>query len=130
MHLKTQFNRFWLRNYTKTRSLLLARGPSGLLTCPSRPSGAQAKGHTHRTLTIYDALTMDDAMLFGDGPTDGRTDKAILGVGLWFYWDAMRQAMLVIVYTIVYSQCKMRVSLGLSARRARKTSQEARRASS
>ena len=53
---------------------LLARGPSGLLTCPSRPSGAQAKEHTHRTLTIYDALTMDDAMLFGDGRTNGRTD--------------------------------------------------------
>ena len=40
---------------------LLARGSSGLFTCPSRPSGAQAKGHTHRTLTIYDALTIDDA---------------------------------------------------------------------
>ena len=40
---------------------LLARGPSGLLTCPSRPSGAQAKGHTHRTLTIYDALAIADA---------------------------------------------------------------------
>ena len=62
-----------------TRSLgpqLLARGPSGLLTCPLRPSGAQAKGHTHRTLTIYDALAIDDAaeILL-------RTDKAILGVG-------------------------------------------------
>ena len=37
-----------------------------------------------------------------------------------------------IIYSqsIVYSQCTMRVSLGLSARRARRTSQEAQRASS
>jgi soluble P-type ATPase len=37
-------------------------------------------------------LTIDDAIFFGNA----RTDKAILGVGLWFNWDAMRQAMLVI----------------------------------
>ena len=37
-----------------------------------------------------------------------------------------------IIYSqsIVYSQCTMQVSLGLSARRARRTSQEAQRASS
>ena len=46
---------------------LLARGPSGLLTCPSRPSGAQAKGLTHRTLTIYDACKKW-------GRTNGRTN--------------------------------------------------------
>ena len=59
-----------------TRSLGALRAPTSS-SCPSRPSGAQAKGHTHRTLTIYDALSMDDAIFF----RDGGTNKAILGVG-------------------------------------------------
>ena len=32
---------------------------------------------------IVYVLAMYDAMLFGDGRTNGRTDKAILGVGLF-----------------------------------------------
>ena len=66
-----------------TRSLGALRAP----TCSSRPFGPLdlsfapfAKGHTHRTLTIYDALAIDDAaeILL---QTNGRTNKAILGVG-------------------------------------------------
>ena len=68
---------FNTRSLGALRAQLLARGPSALLTCPSHPSGAQAKGHTHCTLTIYDALAIDDAaeiLLRTDGQTDGRTD--------------------------------------------------------
>ena len=58
---------------------LLAGGPSGLLTCPSRPPGAQAKDHTHRTLTLYDALTMDDAIFFGGGMNEQGDSRSRMG---------------------------------------------------
>ena len=38
--------------------------------------------YDYRIVHIVYALAMYDAILFGDGGTDGRTNKAILGVGL------------------------------------------------
>ena len=46
---------------------------SGFLT----PDGKfLTPGHTHRTLTLYDALTMDDAIFFGNGRTNERTRRS------------------------------------------------------
>ena len=41
--------------------------------------------YDYRIVHIVYALAMYDAILFGDGRTEGRTNKAILGVG-WIGW--------------------------------------------
>ena len=52
-----------------------------MMMIASYTNDADRHHYDYRIVHIVYALAMYDAMLFGDGRTDGRTDKAILGVG-------------------------------------------------